>query len=149
MSRTIEFETLKKKAIEAFVCDPARGYCAGGGLAGHISAGQAGADALRYLKMDDARRGDLVAFADAFNASPGDDLAVAAKAHAPYALVALHAREAGIREIERCDARNAGVLVKRYPNILPKHLRGRPFDVYMADNENSDWVLEFANPVAA
>lgn len=147
--RIIKFETLKKKAVEAFVCDPARGYCAGGGLAGNTSAGQAGVDALRYLSMDDAKRGELVAFADAFNAAAADDLAVAAKAHAPYALVALRDREDGIREIEKWDARNAGTLVKRYPNILPKHLRGRPFEVYMADNENSDWVLEFAEPVAA
>src|SRR5690348_8022443 len=100
------------------------------------------------MQLGADERKEIIAFADAFRATPGDELAAAAKQHDPYALMALGAREDGIRSIERCDVRNASAIVERFPNVLPRRLRGKSFSAYVADNEAADWVLEFADPLS-
>ncbi|TAN06799.1 MAG: hypothetical protein EPN36_03455 [Rhodanobacteraceae bacterium] len=142
MSYIMKFEALKRKAIRGYLESQQAAYHMG------LMNGEGAVLALKFMQLGADERKEIIAFADAFRATPGDELAAAAKQHDPYALMALGAREDGIRSIERCDVRNASAIVERFPNVLPRRLRGKSFSAYVADNEAADWVLEFADPLS-
>lgn len=138
---TVKFDALKRKAVQAFAARQLSAF-----RRGKVS-GEGAVLALQFLQLNADERARLIAYADAFKATVGDEIAISAKQREPYAIMALRAREDGIRGIGNCDVRQAGVLVSQFPNILPRRLRGKSFSAYMADNDACDWMLEFAEPM--
>lgn len=134
---TIRFEILKKKAVAAFAFAALTQYRTA------LSNGSGATGSLTFDKLTRVEQDELRAFADSFNSSPGDEIALHAKEHQPFALVALRDRERGIKAIEQCDARKAGALIRDYPDIVPRGYRDRPFEAYIADTDEGPWMLAF------
>lgn len=53
-------------------------------------------------------------------------------------------RQQAITIINNWDIRMAKKLVDLFPEIIPERLRDKPITCYMADNDNADWMIEFA-----
>lgn len=45
--------------------------------------------------------------------------------------------------IDDWDVRCIGQLMSMFPDVLPKSYRNKKMSIYMLDNENCDWVIEF------
>lgn len=153
----IKFNTLKTKAKKQL------GYTAKSRAA--LTGNQAGwlndtaFKALLHLAIDRAQfrqqeRPALAAFAKAHNGNQNDVLSGAAKQMAErtimvgnaaqeLALLALKAREEAIDMIDRWDARCAGQLIDLFPDIVSKKNQLAHLHLYIADNANSDWMIEF------
>lgn len=134
----IKFDALKAKALAALFA----------GVRSQFQSlrwsGANGIAAVRYAKMTGKERADLVAFADSFpQPKEPDPLVVAAKDQSPFAMSLLRDREAKATLINRCDARQAGALIREFPGIVPKKFQAAAFEVYMADDADSTWMVEF------
>lgn len=144
----LKFETIKAKAIQQFA-----GYMGQwdrlllGAYDGHLVKGSDGAMAalLPFVLASQAEREEMRAFAQAFEPRHERDwLAAVAKGtdrQAAWSQVVLKAREAGIELIERWDVRQVGKLIELFPGCAPAKYKGKQLTVFMADNEDSDWMV--------
>lgn len=144
-SMQIKFDTLKDRALAELYSDIRVQF------EGLRWKGESGLAAVRFAKMTVAERAELRAFADAFPAPKDPDpLVTAAKDHSPIAMSLLREREGKAILINRCDARQAGALIREFPAIVPKKYRAAPFTAYMADDPDATWMIGFdAAPAAA
>lgn len=53
-------------------------------------------------------------------------------------------KEAGYQLIDRWDVRQVRKLIELFPGAVPKTYRTKSITVYMADNENCDWMVSFS-----
>lgn len=106
---------------------------------------------LPFVLATQHERAELRAFAQAFEAEPGDWLARAAqfgggnRLDVAWNQVVLRAREAGLALIEQWDVRQVAKLIALFPECVPAKYRSKPLTCYMADNEDCDWLVEIAN----
>jgi len=57
----------------------------------------------------------------------------------------LEMRRKVIQIIERWDVRRVKALIDLFPGIVPQRFIGRAPVCFIADNENSDWMIEFSD----
>lgn len=144
----LKFETVKANAIRQFA-----GYLGQwdrlllGAYDGRLVKGSDGAMAalLPFVLATQADREEMRAFAQTFK--PGHDrdwLAAAAKGtdfQAAWSQVVLKAREAGIELIKGWDVRRVSKLIELFPGCAPAKYTGKQLTVFMADNEDCDWMI--------
>lgn len=58
----------------------------------------------------------------------------------------LDVKEHGCKAINNWDVRAIARLIEIFPESVPAMYRGKQLTCYMADNENSDWIVEVAQP---
>ena len=142
----MKYESIKAKAKLIFAGGVADWPQLGASLAkGSSPAFQA---LLPFVLATKGEREEMRAFAEAFEAKRGDWVAGAAKSvNSPRIDVAwrqtvLRAREAGLQLIDNWDVRQVGKLIELFPDCVPAKYRGKQLTCYMADNEESDWMVE-------
>lgn len=107
---------------------------------------------LPFAKATSLERREMDDFARALDAPAGDVLARAARfdmgtvtrRHTRWCQLLLMARETGVSLIEKWDVRQVGKLIELFPECAPRRFRGKALTCYMADDDNSDWMVEVA-----
>jgi hypothetical protein len=146
--KDIKFDTVKEKAAAIYADAFARSDFA---PYGSEWVAASAATLLPFVRASSSAREEMKVFAEAFEAPQGDSLAFRAKEGggagdlaAEWYQVVLRAREAGLELIQRWDVRQAGRLIELFPGCAPAGFRGKPLSAYLADNENSDWMVGLA-----
>lgn len=104
------------------------------------------ASLIRFAKTEGQELSELGKFAREFPDYQGDRVGSEAKHGNTAAQVALRAREEGIKLIDRWDVRGVGRLIDLFPKAVPASYRDKQLSCYMADNANSDWMVEVVGP---
>ena len=109
---------------------------------------------LPFVRMLGAERQELREFADQFDSPAWDSLALRAKEGDLWRQMLLRAREEGVKVIGAWDVRCIGRLIDLFPESVPRQFRNAAMTCYMADDEDSTWMVEFdraqrRHPVAA
>lgn len=100
---------------------------------------------LPFVLATQAERSELRTFAESFQASKDDWLAISAQSDgklSAFNRVVLKAREAGLELIDKWDVRQAGKLIELFPESVPAKYRNQPLVCSMADTDDCDWIVE-------
>jgi hypothetical protein len=103
---------------------------------------------LPFIMASQAERQALRDFAHAFAATAKPTDALAASANKGYffdgvwSQLVLRAREEGLDLINRWDVRRVNKLIELFPEAVPTKYRNTQLVAYMADDEDSTWIVE-------
>jgi hypothetical protein len=138
----MKLDSIKKKALGVFLTAFDRiAAMPGVGLMKHDPSYTA---LLPFVRMLGTEREDLRAFADQFgSAEHGDRIANGAVGGNPWRQMLLRAREEGVKVIDAWDVRCIGRLIDLFPESVPKQYRNAAMTCYMADDEDSTWMVDF------
>lgn len=161
MQTEVKFEAIKSKAKQLISGAAADRAGVASTITGWLNDAAFQALARMACDMDQylsVERPALVEFAKNFNIKPGatrsDYLAAHAKGIAgrdfilgktasELALAALKAREEAFGIIDKWDVRCVAKLIDLFPEIVPKRLLRASISCYMADDEDSTWMVCF------
>lgn len=157
---TLKFDTLKSRAKSQIGYALQNDSSLGSAMLAHPDSWRAfellATMALHHRSYSTVERPALVEFAQKFEINTtGDLLALQAKNVSEQkkddirhlakeiALVALRARAESFTIIDAWDVRCVARLIELFPGIVNKKQRKSPIRVFMADNANCDWMVEF------